>query len=354
MNAHHEPTTPKPIADIAMYKRNLIPANISHKYALKPIFASIAPENDIRNGVIAFRNFLYLFFDRLISDGQFAKPKIMQNGMTDYPFFHSITNMLVEMGYYSRLSQNSNSLLITEMPSCTATIDNNGKKKPPKISLSGQKECLQFLTLCGFVFIGNVTEIQYPSNPQLLVGLKVLSIADMELRPERRGWNDNNLLRCDYRLLKSDDTDILDILKDILHPLPQNVQEFAINLHKRYTNAGLTCTQTILADTSFFYAKLTGRKYASVRDMYAQRVFEFSYSLKFGYSLFVRAKKTEKYADIIATFPQFLQDKITNGYGCDRKRGERCQGSCQGIRIPLDETILDISNHIIAWLDYEK
>jgi hypothetical protein len=76
--------------------------------------------------------------------------------------------------------------------------------------------------------------------------------------------------------------------------------------------------------------------------------------MKYGYCLVVRAKKTDKYADVIKKFPIYLRKKIAQGYGCDRKlRNERCQGGCQGIRIPLDGSILEIKRDIEIWLDNE-
>jgi hypothetical protein len=70
--------------------------------------------------------------------------------------------------------------------------------------------------------------------------------------------------------------------------------------------------------------------------------------------LVIRPKKTDKYADVIKGFPLSLQKIIAKGYGCDRKlRNERCQHGCQGIRIPLDDSILAISGDIETWLDSE-
>jgi len=370
MSTQHGGTvTLKPISEVAEFQKNLIPANIPGTYALKPILENIASAENIRNGVIAFRDFLYLFFDRLISDGHlYAKPPKKPSSVAGYPFLYHMTNLLVDMGYHSKLAESGDSLLITELPLCTASIDENGKKKPPKIPASGQIECLRFLALCGFVFTGidleakalhisetQPLEVSYPGNPFLLTGLKALSVADIELRVGRRYWNDNNLLRCDYRLLKAEDSDMRDVLKDFLHPLPKKIQNFALNLHQRYTDMGLACINTRLGIISFAYV-YTGnsRKAMSERDIYAKRVWEFSYSIKNGYCLFVRAKKTDKYADIIEKFPAFLQEKIAQGYGCYRKLGrERCQVDCQGIGLPLNDSILSISGDIETWLDNE-
>jgi len=367
MSTHQ--VTLKPIGDVARYLKNLIPASIPEAYTLKPMFESVASEERIRSGIIAFREFLYLLCDRLISDGdEFAKPPKTPGNMTDYPFLHNLTNLLVDMGYHGKLGENGVSLIITQIPLCTATIDENGKKKAPKIPAAGLKECLRFLSLCGFVFSGInidgktavISEAQplitaYPDNPYLLTGLKALSIADMELRTGRRYWNDNHLLRCDYRLLKAEETDIFDELKDFLQPLPVNVQEYAVKLHNRYTEMGLTCSLSILDDISFSYANISkSKRELSSRDKYQQRIWAFNYSIRNGYSLFVRAKKTDKYADVIGKFAKSLQEKIAAGYGCYKKFGrERCQGDCQGIRIPLDDSILNIGKDIETWLDCE-
>ena len=359
----------KPINEVAKFLKSLIPANIPEAYSLNPMFANIASDETIRNGIVAFRDFLCLVCDRLMVDGEtYAKPPKKPSNMTDYPFLHNLTNLLVEMGYHGKLTPNGDSLLIAEMPLCIVTIDESGKKKSPKIPTSSQMACLRFLSDCGFVFTGvdlkgkslkisesQPLEVQYPDEPALLTGLKVLSIADMELRTSRRYWNDHNLLRCDYRLIKADETDMIDVLKDFLHPLPQAVQDFALKLHERYTDKGMICTLNILGDVNFSYAAISkSSKSLSSRQMYQRRVFEFSNSMRHGYCLFVRAKKADKYVDVIGKFAPYLQEKIVAGYGCYRKLGrERCEGDCQGIRIPLDDLILDIGDDIIIWLNHE-
>ena len=360
--SHGEIAMQKPIGKYAKFIKSLLPVNIPEAYALKPMFKGIASEEDIRKGVIAFRDFLYLLCDRLILDGNlYAKPKKTKN-LTDYPFLHNINNLLNDIGYYSKLAESGDSLLITEIPSFAAPRS--------KIPASKQTECLRFLALCGFVFKGidleakkfviseaqeaQLPEVSYPSNPILLTGLKALSIADKELRG-RRYCNDDNLLRCDYRLLMAEAPDMLDILKDYLNPLTEKLQKFALELHQRYIDIGMTCV--MITDDQYHFAysyTKNSRRPLSPREIYQQRVWELAVSMKYGYCLAVRAKKTNQYTDIIEKFPLFLQEKIAKGYGCDRKlRNEHCQGGCQGIRIPLDDSILEIKQDIEIWLDNE-
>jgi hypothetical protein len=350
----------KPIGEIAKYLKNLMPANIPDDYAVNPSFVSIASEGDIQRGVAAFRDFLYLFCDRLDSDGHlYAKPPKTPKAMDDYPFLHNINNFLIEMGYHGKLAESGDSLLITEMPSFS------GNK--PKVSASSQSDCKRFLTLCGFVFDGS--EVLYPNNPIVVTGLKAIAVAEMDIR-RKRYWNDLAFLRCDYRLIKKEKTDPLDILKDFVHPLPEKVQNFAVNLHQRYRDMGVTCV-IFNGNIAYAYTKnskevasccLNGvlqhetpaKKALSQRKIYDRRLWEFSCTLRNGFALVARPKKTEKYTDIIETFPPNLREKIERGYGCDRlRRNEPCQHGCAGIIFPLDASILDIGKDIEKWLDNE-
>jgi len=370
MSGHHsEAVSLKPIGKVAKFLKNLIPVNIPKSYVLKPMFKDVAGDEDIRKGILAFRDCLHLICDILISEGHlYAKPPKKPKSIDDYPFLHYLTNLLVDIGYHGELTESGDALLLMDIPIFSSSIDEKGKITKSKVPVSNQMECLRFLNHCGFV-LGGVDmnakkleiskeyplEVSYPSNPLLLTGLRAISIADMELRETRRYWNDNNLLRCDYRLLKAEDTDMRDVLKDILHPLPENLQEFAYKLHLHHVNMGMTCAISIRGDVHFGYAHIKkNRQGLSAQDVYSRRVWGFSISLKHGYCIVVRAKQTAKYADVIENFPLSLREVIAKGYGCDRKlHGEKCQGGCQGIRILLDDSVLDISEDIKTWLDIE-
>lgn len=77
MSANHgETVMQQPISEYVKYIKNLISVNIPETYTLKPLFENVANEENIRNGVIAFRDFLYTFCGRLLSDGHlYAKPQ---------------------------------------------------------------------------------------------------------------------------------------------------------------------------------------------------------------------------------------------------------------------------------------
>ena len=117
--SHGETVIQKPINEYAVYLKSLLPANIPDTYALKPMFKNISSEENIRNGVIAFRDFMYLFCDRLISDGHlYAKPQKTKNQL-DYPFLKNMNHLLIDIGYNGSLNESGESLLISEIPSFT-------------------------------------------------------------------------------------------------------------------------------------------------------------------------------------------------------------------------------------------
>jgi len=320
------------MAKVVAYKKKLIPTNIPETYEINPKLAAITGSNEatIRSAVLTLRDFLHSLFDHL-AKSEYAVPPKKPTSAGDYPFIGNISTLLVEIGYNGCLD--GDSLMLEKMP-------------------VAKKNCYKFLEECGFVFAE--TTITFPNNPAVLVGLKAMAFADMELRTTRRFKNDDQFLRLDYHLLKADPVDMYDVLKDHIHPLHEKVQDFILHLHKRYVSAGLTCAMRILGDVTIAYADMrASKKEHTTQDIYQKRLYEISHSIAHSYCLYVRAKKTAKYAPLIETFPPYLQEKIANGYGCDRKRGEPCQGGCQGIRIPLDETVLDIADEIAIWLDNE-
>ena len=358
----------KPIEEVIKYKKSLIPADIPESYPLKTMFAEVSDAKTIESGVIAFRDFLHKLLDFIAaSESLYAAPPKSPKSIDDYPFLHYLSNLLIDIGYYGKLTANGDSLFLTGIPSFSVSIDDKGKVSKPKISIVNQIECLRLLTVCGFVFSGfapratslKITDDNYmiasfPSAPSLPAGLKALAIAEKELR-SRRYWNDNHMLRCDYRLLKSEESDMLDVIMDILHPLSEGVRKFAANLHRRYVDMGMTCVEITDNQNHYSYSFVKNSKRAlTPRDIYYLRIWEFSYTLRHGYCLVIRAKKTDKYADVIKEFPASLQNLIARGYGCDIKlHNERCQGGCQGYRIPLDDSILSMSEHIKTWIDNE-
>ncbi len=355
----------KTLKDMAKHLKNVITPEIPETYAINAMFQDISNEEAIREGVLAFRNFMYQLCDVMIVEGDsYDNHKKNAHEFDDrvtisvyFPFLHNVKCLLLNIGFHGVLTENAGSL----------TVGNNIFNM--KIPVSKSIECLRFLTDCGILIDGiNLNDkkpdllkverikISNPDNPAMLMGLKVMAIAEIEF-----GTNINNLevnkfnvisycrfsdilLRCDYRVLKKNETDVISILKDTMNPLSVNVINFILQLHQRYLDKGLRFNMEI----KDLWIKI---KYSYK----SKEIWGINISLNNGYQINIKAKNTHKYADTIEKFPLFIQEMIEKGYGCGIKRGisDYCNGGCQGFRFSLDDSIIDIRNVIETWVDAE-
>ena len=352
----------KTLNDMAGYLKDLIPPKPDRPYALKPMFQPVGGEERIQAGVDAFRDFLFRLYDLLQAEGgKYEKSGDESRKETHdhtslpvtFPFLNSIKSVLVNLGYYGRLSAAGDAILFDNPQILTALLNAEGQPLRAKMTAPKLLECLRFLTACGVEF-GSVSldagkldlsklellTVSYPAAPDMLTGLKVMAMAQKELYTK---GNDELFMRCDYRVIKAESTEVTSVLKDFLNPLPVRVQDFALQLHQRYLDLGLRCQVEI--------------RYLRVRFSYYYKnkeLWMFSTSLNHGCRIIIKAVNTHRYADVVETFPLSLREQIARGYGCDKKKfGEPCQGGCHGFRIPLDESVLEIGQGVQIWLDRE-
>lgn len=355
----------KTLKDMAKHLKNVITPEIPETYTLNTMFENISNEEDIRGGVLAFRDFLYRLCDVLIDEGDsYDNHKKNAHEFDDrvtisvyFPFLHNVKYLLLNIGYHGELTESARSLIVGN------DIFNT------KIPVSKSIECLRFLTDCGILIDGiNLDDkkqdilkverlkISYPDNPAMLIGLKVMAIAEVEFGTNGNKLEVNKLesisysrfsdilLRCDYIVLENNYTDLIPILKNTINPLSANVQDFVLQLHQRYLGKGLKCD----VDIKDLWIKI---KYSYK----SKEIWGINVSLNNGYQINIKAKNTDKYADTIEKFPSFMQEMIQKGYGCGIKRGisDHCNGGCQGFRYSLDDSIIDIREVIETWIDME-
>lgn len=373
MSSEHGPVTQMSIREIAEFLNKLLPPRINKSHNIVPLFKAIASDDEIWKGVLAYRDFLHTFFVALAAHGHtYFKLKNKPKSETDYPFLYALADLLSDIGYFGELSDDHKTMRVTKLPSFTVFTDKNGRKKSAKNSVRLLTDCIAFLESLGLVIEGHVIKnkkisledtktihVSYTESPHLMLGLKVLAIADIELREKRykNDFNHDNILSCDYRLICASDLNYENMLKDYLNTISNETQTMLVNLHKTCLDMGLTCVKNASTfDVHFAYA-FTGRskKPLSERDVYKKRIWEVSISAKHGYGLVVRSKKTDKYQDLIKTLSMPIQERIDMGYGCDRKlRNEPCQGGCEGFRFPLDDTFENIRDDIKIWIEKES
>ena len=305
----------------------------------------ILPEPAVGVEILAFRAFLHRFCDVLITEGElYDKPKKYAKEhlsaiFYNFPFLDNVKKLLLNIGVLGELEKDTLSLIA------------NGSIFNAKLSNIKNIECLQFLISCGmrFEYIEKkklseieTIKISYPDNPAMLAGLKIMALAETKFGTN---LNHNILMRCDYRVLNEEEPDVLSILKETITSLPPDVQDFVLRLHQLHLDRGLNCAVEIRG----FWKKI---KYSRG----SREIWGINTSLNNGYELTVKAQNTHKYADAVTKLSLDLQKLIAKGYGCGRKREgiEKCDSGCEGLRISLDDTVLDISEGIETWLRLES
>lgn len=339
----------KTLQDVAGYLKEIMVPEAQGAYAVGPAYTGALTAEDIRQGVLALRAFLVRLYDVLIAGGE-AYDKSMkaahayENRTTlsvYYPFLHNVNGMLIRIGSHGVPAENAQAL------ACGNDIFND------KLSAAKNLACLRFLMDCGIRVHGidahdkrqslrdsMAITVTYPDDPAMLAGLKAMATAE---KNHRTLANQDVLLRCDYRALKSGEADVTSIVRDTIRHLPENVQAFVLHLHQRHLAKGLPC----VVEVKGFHI--------CIKHCHKRRdVWGINASLNNGYHINVKAASTDAYAGTVQTFSPALQALIAKGYGCGRKRAiGQCDGGCRGIPIPLDDTVLGLRDDIVTWLDQE-
>ena len=236
----------KTLQDVASYLTEIMVPESQETYGINPIYTNVSVEESIREGVLAFRAFLVRLYDVLYTKGNiYDNSKKVAHEYENrttlsvyYPFLNNVSTLLKNIGYHGLPVENG------QLLACGNSLFNG------KLSTTKTLECLRFLADCGIYIEGidinkkkqNLSDIKtikisYPDNPTMLTGLKVMAIAEID---HRTLINQDVFLRCDYRVLKKDETDVLSILQDTIKPLSAEVQDFILQLHQRYLDKGLT------------------------------------------------------------------------------------------------------------------
>lgn len=339
----------KTLPDVAGYLKEIMVPETNEVYAINPAFKNVLMADNFHAGIQAFRAFLVRLYDYLYAKGSdYDNSKKVAHEYENrttlsvyYPFLHYVRVILMNIGYYGIPVENPRSLVCGNTVLCD------------KLSVTKNLECLRFLADCGICIVGidmnnkkqsfsdiKTIKITYPDNPAMLTGLKVMAIAEND---HGTLVNQDIFLRCDYRILKKDETSVLTIVQDTIKPLSADVRDFILQLHQRYLDKGLTC----IVEIKGFHIYI---KYCYKR----KDLWGINASLNNGYHINVKSTKTEEYTDTIKTFSPVLQELIAKGYGCGRKREiGYCDGGCRGLPISLDNSVLSMRNDIVTWFDNE-
>ena len=322
----------KPLRDFAKHLKELI-LDIPADYAISPIYKRIADEESIRNGVLAFKDFLCQFFDYIIENADLHdKPKPNANRVwgginftMDYPFLRDMSAVLMNIGIYGELNTGGDALILSG-------DELLGVLKNAKVSKAAVY--LRYLTDCGIEFLGTdldtekpnlsnvpILEVSYPDSPSMLIGLKIMANTQLEKNKKRfksGTWAcvntiDNVFLRCDYNALGDESMEQTSLIKDIIKPFPPETQTIVLNLHQRLLDSGFKCDISTGRNSAIGFYLLYAYKTKPKRVVQASWIIGITPNNS---GIKIDAKNASRYSNIIEKFPHDLLELIRNGTGC--------------------------------------
>jgi len=322
----------KPLRDFAKHLKELI-QDVPTDYAINSIYKSISDEENIRNGVLAFRDFLCQFFDYIIANADLHdKPKPNANRVwgginftMDYPFLRDMSAVLMNIGIYGELNASGDALIL----SGDELLSVLKKAKVSKAAIY-----LRYLTDCGIEFFGidldtekpnlskvSILEVSYPDNSAMLIGLKIMANAQLEINKKRfkKGtWAcvntiDNVFLRCDYNALGEDEVEQISLIKDIIKPFPAETQKLVLTLHQHLLDSGFKCEITTGRNSAIGFYLLYAYKTKPKRVVQASWIIGITPN---NCGIKIDAKNASEYSNVVEKFPHDLLELIRNGSGC--------------------------------------
>jgi len=381
----------KPLRDFANHLKEII-QDIPANYAICPIYKSIADEENIRNGVLAFRDFLSQFFDYVSANADLHdKPKPNANRVwgginftMDYPFLRDMSAILMHIGIHGKLNARGDALVLSGEELLSAL---------KKAKVSKAAIYLQYLTDCGIEFFGidletekpnlskaPILEVSYPDNSAMLIGLKIMANAQLEINKKRfkvGTWAcvntiDNVFLRCDYKALMEEEVEQISLIKDIIKPFPAETQELVLKLHQRLLDSNFKCEITTGRNSGMGFYLLYAYKKKPKFVMNASWVIGITPN---NCGIKLDAKNASKYSDLFEKFPSDLLELIKTGTGCthepvpehfplettvykfiiDGKEYVKCSSLCSNnaFWIPLTDLTNEKILSIESWIDIE-
>jgi len=322
----------KPLRDFAKHLKELV-QDVPVDYSINAIYKGIAGEESIRNGVLAFRDFLCHFFDYIVANADLhdePKPNANRvwggiNFTMDYPFLRDMAAVLMNIGIYGELNTSGDALVLSGDELLVVL---------KKAKVSKAAVYLRYLSDCGIEFFGvdldtekpnlakvSLLEVSYPDNPAMLIGLKMMANAQLEINKKRfkaGTWAcvntiDNVFLRCDYNALGEDEVEQISLINAIIKPFPAETQKLVLTLHQRLLDSGFKCEVTTGRNSAIGFYLLYAFKTKPKRVVQASWMIGITPN---NCGIKIDAKNASEYSDVIEKFPHDLLALIRNGSGC--------------------------------------
>jgi len=291
------------------------------------------PDDELRAGIAAFRSFLHVLYDALANDkDRFDVKTGKQDGTIParFPIIEDLGAILFQMGFHGKLETEPRNELIIYGDDMLHVSKMQKYKHLNKMSKIRKMELFDFLSGLGFYFedadfsedidfskIG-VFYVQYENDDSLLVGLKLMALAQANIKAKYDRYS-TMLMRGDFYPLAN----------TTLKPPIVNLVEYA-NTQPPDIKEWVICLDKLLAQS----CKVTGE----VRYFLCDGIFTYTSrkTKKVICKIDLRAKKSsatpnvnhfENSNDILNHFTEFMLDTM-------KSKHKNC-GNCSKLNTPV-------------------
>jgi len=311
------------LEDICNHFKGAVIPHTPEDFVVVEPFRHNLSNDDLNAGITAFRNFLYVLYDRLAADkGRFDIKTSKKEGSVyqRYPVMNDIAVILFTLGIHGRLETEPRMMLTVDGQDLLKTLPMQKYQTVQKMKGKRKLELFNYLSDMGFYFEGvdfsknidlenaGTFNITYENDDYLVVGLKLLAEAQANTKTKFYRYT-AAIMRCDFQPLaytqpKAPTVDII----QYVNTQPPEIREWLIDLDKLLTAGGCKVTGEVRnfeCDGRFIYTSRKGKKIICKIDM------------EVGCSYVnPNINHLENSVNIMAELPDSMSDNMKSGKTC--------------------------------------
>ena len=319
----------KNLADVCEYLKALIITHTPDDFVVAERFKHGLTDEEIRKGIAAFREFLYVLYDRIACDkdsidaatGKKYNPESGEDSIQKcFPLINDIAVILSTLGQHGKLETEPKMMLTVNGGDLFTPLSST---KPPamnKISGKRKLEVFNFLFDMGFYFEDiNLQEaidfsktdtfyVTYENNDFLILGLKLLAEAKENIQSGYQKFT-TTFMRGDFYPLANDTPKKHSATSsDFANSQPPEIRNWIVDLDKMLFENKCKISTFYLSNTngsgSFAYTSRKGKTICRINMSIL------------GSEIVIHSNHISSENTVLAELPEHMQDIIKNAGGC--------------------------------------
>jgi len=319
----------KNLSDVCDYLKDLVISHIPEDFIIAEPFTHDRPNDELKQGISAFRSFLYEFYDNIATnkdmiDMQKSKNYNPESGEDSihkcFPIINDIAVVLSTLGTHGRLELEPNIQLAVNGGDLLTPLSST---KPPamnKISNKRKLEVFNYLSGIGFYFEDlNLSEtidfskigtfyVTYENDNFVILGLKLIALAKENIMAGFQKFMTTFMRGDFYSLANPTPKKHMANATDFANAQPQEIRDWIADLEILLINNKCKISSLFLSNTngdgSFAYASAKGKTICRI-----------NMGIR-GSTISINSHHISNENTILTELPENMMNVIKNSNGC--------------------------------------